>query len=166
MKRVIECAKATAKEYYYDLIGQDIGELVIRLEIYSSFANEVQSSEYLFASHVNALHLLITRGVVQFQFEDSVKYALNVVDAGNQTLKTKPNEPITTQVTREYVLDYLVRSSANGQNEENLKREKEEEEEDMKRQSENNTVENDEMVSNQWHFSCVNDFKKNHRHFQ
>ncbi|ETN97756.1 hypothetical protein RFI_39770 [Reticulomyxa filosa] len=43
-----------------------------------------------------------------------------------------------------YVPDYLVRSSANGQNEEDLKGEKE----DVKRQSENDNVENDEMVSN------------------
>ncbi|ETO14823.1 hypothetical protein RFI_22545 [Reticulomyxa filosa] len=126
-ERAVEWTKAIAKEYYYDLIGQDIGELVIGSEIYSPFANEVQFSEYLFASHVNALLLLIM-----------------------------PNEPITTQVTREYVPDYLVRSSANGQNEEYLKEEKEEE--DVKRQSENNTVENNEMVSNQWYFSCVNDY--------
>ncbi|ETN99483.1 hypothetical protein RFI_37988, partial [Reticulomyxa filosa] len=59
-ERAIEWAKAIAKEYYYDLIGQDIGELVIGSEIYSSFANEVQPSEYLFTSHVNALHLLTT----------------------------------------------------------------------------------------------------------
>ncbi|ETO01272.1 hypothetical protein RFI_36168 [Reticulomyxa filosa] len=103
-ERAVEWAKAIAKEYYYDLIGQ-------------------------------------------FQFEDSVKYTLNVVDAGNQTLKTKPNEPITIQVTRKYVPDYLLRSSASGHNEEVLEGEKEEE--DVKRQSENVTVENDEMVRNQ-----------------
>ncbi|ETO07946.1 hypothetical protein RFI_29444 [Reticulomyxa filosa] len=105
-------AKAIAKEYYYDLIGQ-------------------------------------------FQFEDSVKYAINVVDAGNQTLKIKPNEPITIQVTRKYIPDYLLRSSASGHNEEVFEGKKEE---DVKRQNENVTVENDEMVSNQWYFSCVNDY--------
>ncbi|ETO08287.1 hypothetical protein RFI_29102, partial [Reticulomyxa filosa] len=138
--KMIEMLQFLVKDFYYDLIGQDIGKLVIGSEMYSSFANEVQPSEYLLTNHVNALHLLITRGVVQFQFEDLVKYDLNVVDAGNQTLKTKPNEPIATQVTPKYIPDYLVRSFANSQNEEDLKGEKEE---DMKRQSENDTVEND-----------------------
>ncbi|ETO06589.1 hypothetical protein RFI_30803 [Reticulomyxa filosa] len=153
-ERAIEWAKAIAKEYYYDLIGQDIGELVIGSEIYSSFANEVQPSEYLFTSHVNALHLLTT-APSNSNSKTPVKYALNVVDAGNQILKTKPNEPITAQVTRKYVPDYLLRSSANGQNEEDLEGEKEE---DVKRQSENDTVENDGMISSQWYFSCVNDY--------